>query len=50
MVGDCNISKPGMTDVKGKAKWEAWNGKKESFKYKKLDTNMNLINQSLPPG
>merc|ERR1712002_412626 len=28
MVGDCNIGKPGMTDVKGKAKWEAWNGKK----------------------
>uniref|UniRef100_A0A1L8DZ73 Putative acyl-coa-binding domain-containing protein 7 n=1 Tax=Nyssomyia neivai TaxID=330878 RepID=A0A1L8DZ73_9DIPT len=27
-VGDCNTSKPGMLDFKGKAKWEAWNGKK----------------------
>ena len=27
-VGDCNTDKPGMLDVKGKAKWEAWNGKK----------------------
>ncbi|XP_067139136.1 acyl-CoA-binding protein [Centruroides vittatus] len=27
-VGDCNTSRPGMLDLKGKAKWEAWNGKK----------------------
>jgi len=27
-VGDCNTAKPGMFDMKGKAKWEAWNGKK----------------------
>jgi len=27
-VGDCNTDKPGMFDMKGKAKWEAWNGKK----------------------
>uniref|UniRef100_A0A6B2E5A8 Putative acyl-coa-binding protein n=1 Tax=Phlebotomus kandelakii TaxID=1109342 RepID=A0A6B2E5A8_9DIPT len=27
-VGDCNTSKPGMLDFKGKAKWESWNGKK----------------------
>jgi len=27
-VGDCNIDKPGVLDMKGKAKWEAWNGKK----------------------
>merc|ERR1712212_837077 len=27
-VGDCNIDKPGITDVKGKAKWDAWNGRK----------------------
>ncbi|CAL1611150.1 unnamed protein product [Knipowitschia caucasica] len=25
IVGDVNIDKPGMMDVKGKAKWEAWN-------------------------
>ncbi|XP_026282960.1 acyl-CoA-binding protein homolog [Frankliniella occidentalis] len=27
-VGDNNTDKPGMLDLKGKAKWEAWNGKK----------------------
>merc|ERR1712045_909947 len=25
-VGDCNTSRPGMLDMKGKAKWDAWNG------------------------
>ncbi|XP_072010367.1 acyl-CoA-binding domain-containing protein 7 [Engystomops pustulosus] len=27
-VGDINIDCPGMLDLKGKAKWEAWNSKK----------------------
>ncbi|CAG9802606.1 unnamed protein product [Chironomus riparius] len=27
-VGDNNTEKPGMLDFKGKAKWEAWNGRK----------------------
>ncbi|XP_054712578.1 acyl-CoA-binding protein homolog [Uloborus diversus] len=27
-VGDCNTSRPGMFDLKGKAKWDAWNAKK----------------------
>merc|ERR1712165_617553 len=26
--GDVNINKPGIADVKGSAKWEAWNSKK----------------------
>ncbi|KAG7470021.1 hypothetical protein MATL_G00134890, partial [Megalops atlanticus] len=26
-VGDVNIDKPGMVDLKGKAKWEAWNSR-----------------------
>ncbi|XP_017488805.1 PREDICTED: acyl-CoA-binding protein-like [Rhagoletis zephyria] len=26
--GDCNIPKPGMFDLKGKAKWEHWNSLK----------------------
>ena len=25
MVGDVNIDRPGMFDLKGKAKWDAWN-------------------------
>uniref|UniRef100_A0A2I3SE49 Acyl-CoA binding domain containing 7 n=1 Tax=Pan troglodytes TaxID=9598 RepID=A0A2I3SE49_PANTR len=28
IVGDVNIACPGMLDLKGKAKWEAWNLKK----------------------
>jgi len=31
-VGDVNTAKPGMFDFKGKAKWEAWNGKKGTSK------------------
>lgn len=27
-VGDNNTSKPGMFDLKGKAKWEWWNNQK----------------------
>ena len=27
-VGDCNIPRPGMLDPKGKAKWDAWDGRK----------------------
>jgi len=27
-VGDCNTSRPGMLDLKGKAKWDAWDGNK----------------------
>merc|ERR1712001_641234 len=27
-VGDCNTSRPGMMDFKGKAKWDGWNAKK----------------------
>merc|ERR1712133_217893 len=27
-VGDVNTARPGMLDFKGKAKWDAWNGKK----------------------
>ncbi|KAG8199398.1 hypothetical protein JTE90_000266 [Oedothorax gibbosus] len=27
-IGDCNTSRPGLFDLKGKAKWDAWNGKK----------------------
>ncbi|XP_021948487.1 acyl-CoA-binding protein [Folsomia candida] len=27
-VGDVNTSRPGMLDLKGKAKWDAWNSRK----------------------
>ncbi|XP_034467976.1 acyl-CoA-binding protein homolog isoform X2 [Hippoglossus hippoglossus] len=28
MVGDVNIGQPGMFDMKGKAKWNAWDSRK----------------------
>lgn len=28
-VGDINTARPGMLDFKGKAKWDAWNTKKD---------------------
>ncbi|XP_053467288.1 acyl-CoA-binding domain-containing protein 7 isoform X2 [Ictalurus furcatus] len=28
IAGDINIDAPGMLDVKGKAKWDAWNSRK----------------------
>ncbi|XP_043493974.1 acyl-CoA-binding protein homolog [Polistes fuscatus] len=27
-IGDCNTEKPGLFDMKGKAKWQSWNNKK----------------------
>ncbi|XP_044130401.1 acyl-CoA-binding protein [Bufo gargarizans] len=31
-VGDVNTARPGMLDFKGKAKWDAWSGKKGTSK------------------
>ncbi|KAK5862311.1 hypothetical protein PBY51_017721 [Eleginops maclovinus] len=31
-VGDVNTERPGMLDFKGKAKWDAWNSRKEMSK------------------
>ncbi|EHB10549.1 Acyl-CoA-binding protein [Heterocephalus glaber] len=31
-VGDINTEQPGMLDLKGKAKWNAWNQLKETSK------------------
>lgn len=28
LIGDVNTDRPGMLDLKGKAKWDAWNSKK----------------------
>uniref|UniRef100_A0A3Q3EMY8 Acyl-CoA binding domain containing 7 n=1 Tax=Labrus bergylta TaxID=56723 RepID=A0A3Q3EMY8_9LABR len=28
IVGDINTERPGMLDLKGKAKWDAWNSRK----------------------
>ena len=31
-VGDCNTDRPGMFDMKGKAKWDNWNSRKGTSK------------------
>ena len=31
-VGDCDTARPGMLDLKGKAKWDAWNSNKGKSK------------------
>jgi len=31
-IGDCNTERPGMFDMTGKAKWDAWNGIKGKSK------------------
>ncbi|XP_059163462.1 acyl-CoA-binding protein-like isoform X1 [Physella acuta] len=31
-VGDCNTDRPGLFDMKGKAKWDAWNALKGKSK------------------
>ena len=32
--GDCNVSKPGLLDFKGQAKWSAWESRKSLDKEK----------------
>ena len=31
-VGDCNTTRPGMLDLSGKAKWDAWDARKGTTK------------------
>lgn len=46
-VGDNTTAKPGMLDLKGKAKWEAWNKKKGLIFSPCFNINNKLI-QELP--
>lgn len=39
-VGDINVSKPGFFDLKGQAKWDAWNKVKGATLY---DAEINYI-------
>jgi diazepam-binding inhibitor (GABA receptor modulating acyl-CoA-binding protein) len=43
LIGDCDTPKPGMLDFKGKAKWEAWNGKKGTPKEEAQQAYIDLI-------
>ncbi|XP_066957343.1 acyl-CoA-binding protein-like [Macrobrachium rosenbergii] len=44
-VGDCNTERPGMMDFKGKAKWDAWNGKKGMTKEAAMEAYINKADQ-----
>merc|ERR1719474_730021 len=44
-VGDVNTSRPGMLDLKGKAKWDAWNGKKGTSQDDAKQKYVDLANQ-----
>jgi len=46
-VGDINTSRPGMLDLKGKAKWDAWNSKKGLAKDEAKEQYIALIGQLL---
>jgi len=44
-VGDCNTDRPGMLDFKGKAKWDAWNGKKGTTKEDAMEAYVTKVQQ-----
>ncbi|GAB1869339.1 Acyl-CoA-binding protein homolog isoform X1 [Camponotus japonicus] len=44
-VGDNNTSKPGMLDLKGKAKWEVWNKKRGTTQEAAKQIYINYANQ-----
>ncbi|XKL60518.1 hypothetical protein PGB90_007575 [Kerria lacca] len=44
-VGDVNTAKPGLFDLKGKAKWEAWNGKKGMSVADAKEAYVTLVNK-----
>lgn len=43
LIGDVNTERPGMLDFKGKAKWDAWNGKKGTPKEAAQQDYIDLI-------
>ncbi|XP_062322025.1 acyl-CoA-binding domain-containing protein 7 isoform X2 [Osmerus eperlanus] len=45
IVGDINIDKPGMLDMKGKAKWEAWNSRQGTSKEDALSAYVALAKE-----
>ncbi|XP_027142641.1 acyl-CoA-binding domain-containing protein 7 [Larimichthys crocea] len=47
VAGDVNIDKPGMTDLKGKAKWDAWNSRKGMSKDDAMAEYITLANEMI---
>ncbi|XP_003386304.1 PREDICTED: acyl-CoA-binding protein-like [Amphimedon queenslandica] len=46
-VGDCNTDRPGMFDLKGKYKWDAWNSLKGTGKEEAEKKYVDLVTELL---
>ncbi|OXU17937.1 hypothetical protein TSAR_016557 [Trichomalopsis sarcophagae] len=46
-VGDVNTGRPGMFDLKGKAKWDMWNNKKGTSKEEAMEAYIKLVDKLL---
>ncbi|XP_062417390.1 acyl-CoA-binding protein-like [Pungitius pungitius] len=44
-VGDVNIDRPGVFDVAGRGKWDAWNGKKGLSKEEAMVAYIKLVEE-----
>ena len=44
-IGDCNTSRPSMMDVAGKAKWDAWNAQKGTYRDNAKTAYVVLVNK-----
>ncbi|XP_051812273.1 acyl-CoA-binding protein homolog isoform X3 [Acanthochromis polyacanthus] len=44
-VGDINTDRPGLTDPKGKAKWDAWEGRKGMSKDDSMSAYVKLATE-----
>ncbi|XP_056330961.1 acyl-CoA-binding domain-containing protein 7 [Danio aesculapii] len=47
VVGDINIDKPGMIDLKGKAKWDAWDSRKGMSTEDAMNAYISLAKQAI---
>jgi diazepam-binding inhibitor (GABA receptor modulating acyl-CoA-binding protein) len=46
-IGNCNIDKPNFWDLKGCAKWDAWNSNQNMDKQKAMKYYVKLVNKIL---
>lgn len=49
-VGDINIFEPMFWDIKGKAKWDAWNKRKGMTKEQAMDQYIGLVDAMVQAG
>ena len=47
LIGDVNTDRPGMFDMKGKAKWDAWSAKKGTSQEEAQQAYVDLITDLL---